>query len=133
MKLTREDVIAYLESLPGEELGKLADEVLARVGAPPIAPPVALPRHHDISMGAPLPDPHEIGFPTWELLLRDHGPDKLTVIRIIRRVLGDRSSLAAVKQLVESAPAVVHTTDRRGEAEDLAAELRRAGAVVELR
>lgn len=131
MTLTREDVIAYLESLPGEELGKLADEVLARIGAPPIAPPVVLPRH-DVTMGAP-PDPYEIGFPTWEIVLRDHGPDKLTVIRIIRRVLGDRSSLAAVKQLVESAPAVVHTTDRRGEVEDLAAELRRAGAVVELR
>lgn len=129
MSLTHEDVIRYLESLSGEELSKLADEVLARVGAPPIAAP--LPPEPVSTMGVPWPP--EMGYPAFEVVLRDYGADKLAVIVALRRALGPDLGLDAAKKLVESAPVVVREAVDRREADAIAEELRRAGAVVDLR
>jgi large subunit ribosomal protein L7/L12 len=131
VSLTHEDVIRYLESLSSEELGKLADEVLARVGAPPIAPPVRLERY-DSTMGVPIEPPH-MGIPSFDVVLRDHGPDKLAVIRALRKALGPDWPLATVKNLVESAPVMVREAVSRDEAHALARALTEAGAVVQVR
>lgn len=127
MSLTLEDVIRYLESLSSEELGKLADEVLARVGAPPIAPPVPASRYVS-TMGAVI-EPPEMGIPTFDVVLRDYGPAKLAVIRAVRRVL-PQLSLEAAKKLVESAPVVLCEGVPRGEAAVIMEALLEAGAVV---
>jgi large subunit ribosomal protein L7/L12 len=131
VSLTREDVIRYLESLSGEELGKLADEVLARVGAPPIAPPIAppvLPSSFKRTTGVAI-----MGSPTFDVFLRSFGADKLAVIRAVRRVLGPHLGLDEAKKLVESAPVRLREGLEKYEAEDLAKELRGAGAEVEVR
>lgn len=131
MSLTRDDVIRYLESLSGEELGKLADEVLARVGAPPIAPPV-LPKRDYYAMGVPV-DPWIVGRVTFDVILRGYGADKLGVVRVVRRMLGPELRLDDAKKLVESAPVVLREHVEKYDAEDLAKELRAVGADVEVR
>jgi large subunit ribosomal protein L7/L12 len=127
--LTHDDVIRYLESLPSEELGKLADEVLARVGAPPIAPPVR-PERYDSTMGEDL---SRRGLPSSDVVLRDYGPNKLAVIRAVRNVLGPHLGLDDAKRLVESAPVKLREGLWPEEAQEIAEELRGAGAVVEVR
>lgn len=127
MSLTREDVIRYLEGLSGEELGALADEVLARLGVPPAPQPTYR------LMGAAVSDVVEVGIPLFDVVLHSHGADKLAVIRLVRRVLGLDVSLAEAKRLVESAPAVIWRDLRRSEALELVEELRKAGAVAEVR
>lgn len=127
MSLTREDVIRYLEGLSGEELGALADEVLARLGVPPAPQPTYR------LMGAAVSDVVEMGIPLFDVVLHSHGADKLAVIRLVRRVLGLDVSLAEAKRLVESAPAVIWRDLRRSEALELVEELRKAGAVAEVR
>jgi large subunit ribosomal protein L7/L12 len=130
VSLTREEVIRYLEGLPAEELGALADAVLARLGLPPSA----APGPSLVTMGAAVPEPKEtIGQPEFDVVLRAHGADKLAVVRIARRALGPEVGLQETKRLVESAPVVLGEHLSRGDAEELAQELRRAGAEVELR
>lgn len=130
MSLTREEVIGYLEGLPAEELGKLADEVLARLGLPALAAP-RLPR---VIMGTSLSREDEvIGKVEFDVVLRAHGADKLGVVRTVRRVLGPAIGLQEAKRLVESAPVVLREYLSKADAEDFAQELRRAGAEVELR
>jgi large subunit ribosomal protein L7/L12 len=126
--LTREEAIRYLESLPADELGALADEVLARLGLSPIAAPG--PSH--MLMGALVPE-EVIGKPEFDVVLRAHGADKLAVVRIARRTLGPEVGLKETKRLVESAPVVLREHVSHGDAEELAQELRRAGAEVEVR
>jgi large subunit ribosomal protein L7/L12 len=67
------------------------------------------------------------------VVLDGHGGDKLAVINVVRRVLSSAVGLMEVKRLVESPPFVVREQIPRPEAEELAAELRRAGAEVEVR
>jgi large subunit ribosomal protein L7/L12 len=130
VSLTREEVIRYLEGLPAEELGALADAVLARLGMPLSA----APRPSFVTMGVAPPDLKEsIGKLDFEVVLRAHGADKLGVVRAARRALGPEVGLQETKRLVESAPVVLGEHFSRAEAEDLAQELRRAGAEVEVR
>lgn len=130
MSITLEDVIDYLERLPSEELGKLADEVLARLGAPPIA---RYPRPGHVMGGVP-PSTETMGeAPMFALVLRGHGPNKLEVVLIVRKMLGLKASLQDAKRLVESAPVVLLEDLSRNEAMDAADVLREAGADVHLR
>lgn len=129
MSLTLEEVIRYLEGLPASELGALADEVLSRLGAPPIAPPA---RFIDRTMGVALRDPRDIGSPDRAVRLRHAGADKVAVIRVVRRVLGPASSLAEARRVVELAPSMIGEYLHPAEAEALCAELRGAGAAAEV-
>jgi large subunit ribosomal protein L7/L12 len=129
MSITREDVIRYLEGLSSEELGELADEIQRRLGLPL----TAAPRPYAVTMGAPLPDPSEMGQPAFDVVLRAHGADKLAIIRIMRGALDQNVSLEEVKRLVESAPVVVRERLSASEARELVEELRRAGAEAEVR
>ena len=127
MSLTRDDVIRYLEDLSGEELGKLADELLARLGMP------------SIPAGAPAPAPRVYltgaieSEPEFEVVLRAPGADKLAVILVARQLLGFELGLSQAKALVESAPVVFRGGLARSEAEEIVNALRRAGADVEVR
>ena len=128
MSVTRDDVIRYLEALPADELGTLADEVLARLGMPPIAePPPRL-----ITISGAIPD-LTTGFRTFDIVLRAAGPDKLAVITLTRRLLGGSLGLHETKELVESAPVVLREGLSREEAREMADALQGAGADVELR
>jgi large subunit ribosomal protein L7/L12 len=129
VSLTEEEVIRYLESLSGQELGALADEVLARLG---VALPAAPEPSYMATMGAVQPEVVEMGIPLFEVVLHSHGADKLAVVGVVRRALGLEVSLAEAKRLVESAPTVIRDDFRRSEAMDLVEELRKAGAVAEL-
>ena len=129
MSITREDVVRYLERLSSEELGELADEIQRRLGLPV----TAAPRPYEITMGAPLLDPSEMGQPTFEVVMRNHGADKLAVLRIVRGALGPNAPLEEAKRLVESAPVVLRENLTSSEAHELVEQLRRAGAEVEVR
>lgn len=124
MSLTLDDVIHYLEGLSGEELGQLADEVLARIGAPPVVLPRRPP---STTMGI------EIGWVGFDVVLTDPGPNKAAVIVALRQTWRLAMGLQEVKKLVERAPVTLFEQLSKSEAEERARELRALGAVVELR
>jgi large subunit ribosomal protein L7/L12 len=124
VSLTREEVIRYLEALPAEDLGKLADEVLARLGMLPDPEPA--PRW--VMVGVPSEESEDTAL---DVVLHACGADKLAVIAVVRRFLP--MGLSEVKALVESAPVVVGRGLSRGDAEEVAHALRRAGAKAEVR
>ncbi len=127
VSLTREEVIRYLEALPSEDLGTLADEVLARLGMPPVAKPApAL-----VTIAGAIA--WTTDSPTFEVVLHAPGPDKLAVITLARRLLGGELGLQEAKKLVESAPVVLREGLPRENAREMADALRGAGANVEVR
>lgn len=126
MSLTREEVIAYLESLTAEELGELADELVRRFGLPPfVAPPP-----YEFIMGAPPPDPYE-EITEFSVVLQDVGKDKVAVVKAVRALW--EMPLKEAKDLVESAPVVVRRWLTRDAAKVIVDALNAAGAIAEVR
>ncbi len=66
--------------------------------------------------------------PTWSVELIDCGPRKIEVIKVVRAAT--RLGLKEAKDLVEAAPKPVKTGLEKIDADDLAAQLSDAGAVV---
>ncbi|HVK69218.1 MAG TPA: 50S ribosomal protein L7/L12 [Polyangium sp.] len=126
MSVTREEVIAYLESLTAEELGELADELVQRLGLPAFVEPQPM----RFTMGAPLPDPAEV-FTEFSAVLLDIGKDKLAVVKAVRTLW--EMPVKEAKVLVESAPVVVRRWITRDEARVIVEALTAAGANAEVR
>ncbi|MDI1479543.1 50S ribosomal protein L7/L12 [Polyangium sp. y55x31] len=125
MSLTREEVIAYLESLTAEELGELADELVRRLGLPGFVRPEPM----RFTMGAPLPDPAEC--PEFFVVLHDVGKDKVAVVKAVRALW--EIPLGEAKTLVESAPVVVRRWLSPDGARRIVDALTAAGANAEMR
>ncbi|WP_170229656.1 ribosomal protein bL12 [Polyangium fumosum] len=126
MSVTREEVIAYLESLTAEELGELADELVQRFGLLAFVEP---PRY-EFFMGAPPPDPHE-EITEFSVVLLEIGKDKLAVVKAVRALW--EMPVKEAKDLVESAPVVVRRWITRDEARVIVDTLTAAGANAEVR
>jgi large subunit ribosomal protein L7/L12 len=121
MSLTRADVIAYLERLTAAELDEFIAELQERLQLRPVVTQSFVTMGAMPTMGMPLER---------ELTLVGFGADKIAVIRAVRELwpLG----LMEAKKLVESAPVVLREGLEPGDARDIAAVLRRAGAIVEV-
>lgn len=65
----------------------------------------------------------------YDVLLRETGPNKIQVIKVVREVTG--LGLLETKHLVESAPRLVKAQVSKAEAEAIALQLAQAGATVE--
>lgn len=127
MSLTRWQVIDYLESLPAEELGALADEVLARLGMR-LPRVVAVPPPPFRTSGRPIDIEPMSGPEEMDVVLRAPGPDRLAVVRIVRRMPGQEIGLAEAMRLVDSAPVRLCVQVRTSDALELVKRLREAGA-----
>jgi len=73
----------------------------------------------------------EFGPDGFDVILQRIGSRKIEVIKVVREVTG--LNLAAVKTLVESAPATVKTNVNRRDVEQIKAQLDVIGATVEIR
>ncbi|MFT3769158.1 MAG: ribosomal protein L7/L12 [Minicystis sp.] len=122
MRLSREEVIGYLEGLSGEELLDLADEILTRLGAPPLPRPEPVPV---TTMGEMIRD-------VFSVRLRDPGPRKIEVITFVRRSLRYPIGLSEAKALVERAPVELVEGLTEAEAKDLVQELAALGATADV-
>lgn len=126
MKLTREDVIAYLEGLPAMELSALIVELQRVVGLP--EPLRVRAREVNVVSGPEVRS--DDGYRTVKLLAV--GNNKTEVIKVIRAEK-PYYGLLEVKRLVERAPVELTGDLPQGEADDFARKLREAGAEVEVR
>ena len=66
----------------------------------------------------------------FNVILKDFGSNKISVIKAVRQALG--LGLKEAKELVESAPKAIKEAAAKDEAEELANLLKEAGATIEL-
>lgn len=82
--------------------------------------------------GGPAPEPApEPSPPEYTVVLKDGGPAKLNVVKVVKTLTG--LGLKEAKDLVDAAPSVVREKVSREEAEAIKAQLVEAGATVEIK
>ena len=125
-KLTKEDVIKYIEEMPVMELADLVKELEDRFGVTATAP---------MAVGvAPAAGPGATAAPAeeekaeFDVILTGFGDKKIQVIKAVREVTS--LGLKEAKDLVEAAPSKVKEGIAKEDAEKLKTELEEAGATV---
>ena len=122
------DVAKTIESLTALELSQLVKGLEERLGIQAAAPMMGgmmMP-----AAGAGAAAPAEVK-DTFDVILKDGGPNKIAVIKEVRAVTN--LGLKEAKDLVESAPKTVKEGAPKTEAEELKKKLEAAGAKVELK
>jgi len=125
-QITREDVIKFIENMTVLELSEFVKELEEKFGVSAAAPVamMAMP-------GAAAPVEAAEEKTTFDVVLKDVGPQKIQVIKVVRELTS--LGLKEAKDLVESAPAAVLENAAKADAEAAKAKLEEVGATVELK
>lgn len=124
--MTREDIIKAIEEMSVLELSELVKELEDKFGVSAAAPAMMMP------MGAAAPAAAAEEEKTeFDVVLIEHGANKIGVIKVVREITG--LGLKEAKELVDGAPKTVKEQAAKDEAEDIKKKLEEAGAKVELK
>lgn len=128
-KISREDVIKYIENMTVLELSELVKELEDKFGVTASAPvAVAAPVSATVE-GAPAAQVEEKT--QFTVVLKNAGDKKIQVIKEVRAITG--LGLKEAKDLVESAPKNVKEGVSKEEAEEIKKKLEAQGAEVEIK
>ncbi len=124
--MTREDIIKAIEEMSVLELSELVKELEDKFGVSAAAPAMMMP------MGAAAPAAAAEEEKTeFDVVLIEHGANKIGVIKVVREITG--LGLKEAKELVDGAPKTVKEQASKDEAEEIKKKLEEAGAKVELK
>lgn len=113
-----------LVSLTVKEVQELADVLKADYGIEPAAAAVVM------AAGGGDGAPAAAEKTSFNVVLKNAGASKLNVVKIVKDLTG--LGLKEAKELVDGAPKAIKEGVSKGEADDLAAKLKEAGAEVEI-
>jgi large subunit ribosomal protein L7/L12 len=126
MSVSQADVVEYIKNLKLVEVQDLIKVLEDTLGVEASAP-VAM-----VAGGGGGGAAEEVEEKTeFDVILKDVGPKKIGVIKVVRKVTG--LGLKDAKGLVEEAPKEIKTGLPKEEAEALKKELEEAGATVEIK
>jgi large subunit ribosomal protein L7/L12 len=125
MSVTQADVVDYIKNLKLVEVQDLIKVLEDTLGVEASAP-VAM-----MAGGGAAPAEAAEEQTEFDVILKEIGPKKIGVIKVVRKVTG--LGLKDAKGLVEEAPKEIKTGLPKDEAEALKKELEEAGAVVEIK
>ena len=125
MSVTQADVVDYIKNLKLVEVQDLIKVLEDTLGVEASAP-VAM-----VAGGGGAPAEAAEEKTEFDVILKEVGPKKIGVIKVVRKVTG--LGLKDAKGLVEEAPKEIKTGLPKDEAEALKKELEEAGAVVEIK
>ncbi|MBP8684789.1 MAG: 50S ribosomal protein L7/L12 [Synergistaceae bacterium] len=124
--MTREDIIKAIEEMSVLELSELVKELEDKFGVSAAAPAMMMP------MGAAAPAAAvEEEKTEFDVVLVEHGANKIGVIKVVREITG--LGLKEAKELVDGAPKTVKEQASKDESEEIKKKLEEAGAKVELK
>jgi len=127
-KISKEDVIAFIENMTVLELAELIKELEEKFGVTASAPMVmaGMPAAGGAAEAAPAEEKTE-----FDVILTEAGAEKIKVIKVVREftTLG----LKEAKDLVESAPKPVKEGVSKETAEEIKKKLEEVGAKVEVK
>ncbi len=124
--ITKEQVIDYLSNLPVMEIAALVKDLEEKWGVSAAAP-VAVAAAGAGGDAAPAEEKTE-----FDVHMKSFGAKKINVIKVIRQLVPGLG-LKEAKTLVESAPVNVKEAIPKDEAEEIAKQLKEAGAEVEVK
>ena len=124
--MTREELIKAIEEMSVLELSELVKELEDKFGVSAAAPAMMMP------MGAAAPAAAvEEEKTEFDVVLVEHGANKIGVIKVVREITG--LGLKEAKELVDGAPKTVKEQASKDESEEIKKKLEEAGAKVELK
>ena len=127
-KLTKEDVIKYIEEMPVLELAELVKELEDRFGVTAAAP-MAMGSSSPAAAGAAAAgDEEQVEF---DAVLTGFGDKKIQVIKAVREVTN--LGLKEAKDLVEGVPQTVKEKISKEEADKIKQKVEEAGGTVEIK
>jgi large subunit ribosomal protein L7/L12 len=125
-QITREEVIKFIENMTVLELSEFVKELEEKFGVSAAAPVamMAMP-------GAAAPAEAAEEKTTFDVVLKDVGPQKIQVIKVVRALTD--LGLKEAKDAVEGAPKTLKEGISKEDAEDAKKKLEEVGAVVEIK
>ena len=127
-KISKEDVIAFIENMSVLELTDLIKELEEKFGVQAQAVPIAA----GAVSGAPQEmEAKEEEKTEFDIILKEIGEKKIQVIKTVRTVTG--LGLKEAKELVDNAPNAVKQGISKKDAEDIKSQLEGAGAKAEIK
>jgi len=124
-KITKEEVIGFIENMTVLELSELVKELEEKFGVSAAAP-VAAASAAGPEAAAPAEEKTD-----FDVILTGFGDQKIQVIKVARAVTG--LGLKEAKDLVEGAPKAVKEGVSKDEAEEIKAKLEAEGGSVEIK
>ena len=125
--MTREDIIKAIEEMSVLELSELVKELEDKFGVSAAAPAMMMPMSGAAAPAAAVEEEKT----EFDVVLADHGANKIGVIKVVREITG--LGLKEAKELVDGAPKTVKEQAAKEEAEEMKKKLEEAGAKVELK
>jgi len=126
-KVTKEQVVEFIENMSVLELAELVKELEDKFGVSAAAP-VAVAAGPVAGGGEAAAAEEKDEF---DVVLAGAGDKKINVIKVVRSITG--LGLKEAKEMVDSAPSTVKEAASKDEAEDIKKQLEEAGASVELK
>jgi large subunit ribosomal protein L7/L12 len=127
-QITREDVIKFIEGMTVLELAEFVKELEQKFGVSAAAP-VAAVAAAPAGGGAAAAAAEEKT--TFDVVLKDVGPQKIQVIKVVRALTD--LGLKEAKDVVEGAPKTLKENISKEDAEDAKKKLEEVGASVEIK
>ena len=129
MAVTREEIVEALKEMPALELSELVKELEEKFGVSAAAPAMMMPMGGMPAAGAAAPAEEEKT--EFDVVLAEHGANKIGVIKVVREITG--LGLKEAKEMVDGAPKTIKEAVAKEEAEEIKKKLEEAGAKVELK
>ncbi len=123
-KITKDDVISFIENMTVLELSEMVKELEEKFGVSAAAPVAAVAAGP--AAAAPAEEKTE-----FDVILTGFGDQKIQVIKVARAITG--LGLKEAKDLVEGAPKPVKEGVPKAEAEEIKAKLEEVGASAEIK
>ncbi|MDO4987920.1 MAG: 50S ribosomal protein L7/L12 [Synergistes sp.] len=124
--MTREELIQAISEMSVLELSELVKELEDKFGVSAAAPAMMM-----AAPAAAAAAPAEEEKTDFNVVLVEHGANKIGVIKVVREITG--LGLKEAKELVDGAPKTVKEAAPKEEAEEIKKKLEEAGAKVELK
>lgn len=125
-KISKADVIEFIENMTVLELSELVKDLEERLGVSAAAP-VAVAA----AAGAAAPAEAQEEQTEFDAVLTSFGDQKIQVIKVVRAVTG--LGLKEAKDLVEGVPKAVKEAVSKDEAADIKAKIEEVGGTVEIK
>lgn len=126
--MTREELVKAIEEMTVLELSELVKELEEKFGVSAAAP-MAVAAMPIAGAGAAAAAEEEKT--EFEVVLTDHGANKINVIKVVREVTG--LGLKEAKELVDNPPKPIKNDVPKEEAENIKKQIEEAGGKVELK
>jgi large subunit ribosomal protein L7/L12 len=124
-KITKEDVVTFIEGMTVLELSELVKELEEKLGVSAAAP-VAVAAAAGPAQAVSAEEKTE-----FDVVLTGFGEQKIQVIKVVRALTG--LGLKEAKDLVEGVPKSVREAVSKDEAEEVKGKLEEVGATVEIK